>query len=277
MTSVIPWTASSRARSAPIDVEARHEAQHLAIALVGERALFDRRRIDADAKRLGEDQRVAWARFRVASERLRRDEADDGEAVDRLGRIDGMAARDRDSRFRRHRRAAAQDFADHAGRHAVDRHAEDRQREDRLAPHRIDVGKGVGRGDTAEVERIVDHRHEEVGGRDDAGLVVKPPYRGVVAGLRADQEAGEGRARRLLGQQFAQDGGGQLATAAAAMGERGQAKDRGVHGGLVSAVVNRLSQSAPAAAARLGADRGAGEPPRAARQPARELIESKCK
>ena len=99
-------------------VEARHEAQHLAIAVVGERALLDRRRIDSDAERFREDQRVAWASFRVASQRLRRDEADDGEAVDRLGRIDGMAARHWDSRLRRHRRAAAQNFADHAGRHA---------------------------------------------------------------------------------------------------------------------------------------------------------------
>ena len=80
----------------------------------------------------------------------------------------------------------------------------------------------------AEVERIVDHRHKEVGGRDDAGLVVKPPYRGVVAGLRSDEQIGEGRRRRLLGEQLAQDGGRQFATAAAAMGESGQAKDGSV-------------------------------------------------
>ena len=80
----------------------------------------------------------------------------------------------------------------------------------------------------AEVERVVDHRHEEVGGRDDAGVVVKPPYRRVVAGLRADEKVGEGSGRRLLGEQLAQHARRQLAAAAAAMGERGQAKDGGV-------------------------------------------------
>ena len=97
-----------------------------------------------------------------------------------------------------------------------------------FAAHRVDVGERVGRGDAAEVERIVDHRHEEVGGRDDAGLVVEPPHRRVVAGLRADEQIGEGRRRRLLGEQLAQHGGRQLAAAAAAMGESGQAKDGSV-------------------------------------------------
>ena len=55
------------------------------------------------------------------------------------------------------------------------------------------------------------------------------PHRGVVAGLRADQQTGEGGARGLLGEQLAQYGGGQFAAAAAAMGERGQANNRGVH------------------------------------------------
>ena len=98
-----------------------------------------------------------------------------------------------------------------------------------FAAHRVDVGERVGRSDAAEVEGVVDHRHEEVGGRDDAGLVVEPPYRGVVAGFRADEQIGEGRRRRLVGEQLAQHGGRQFAAAAAAMGERGQAKDGSVH------------------------------------------------
>ena len=147
-----------------------------------------------DAERLGEDQCVARTSFRIASERLRRNEADDGEAVDRLGRIDGMTTGHGNSGLRRHCRAAAQNFADHGGRHAVDRHAENGEREDRFAAHRVDVGERVGRSDAAEVERIVDHRHEEVGGRDDAGLVVEPPDCGVVARLRPDEQIGERRA-----------------------------------------------------------------------------------
>ena len=85
--------------------------------------------------------------------------------------------------------------------------------------------------------RPKDHRHEEVGGRDDAGLVVQAPYRGVVAGLRADQQTGEGGARGLLGEQLAQYGGGQFTATAAAMGERGQAKDGGVQIGISRASI----------------------------------------
>ena len=79
-----------------------------------------------------------------------------------------------------------------------------------------------------EIEGIVDHRHEEVSGRDNAGLVVEPPHRRVVAGLRADEQIGEGRRRWLLGEQVAKYAGRQFAAAAAAMGESGQAKDGSV-------------------------------------------------
>ena len=173
-----------------------------------------------------------------------------------------MAAGDGDSSFRRHCRAAAQDFADHGCGHAVDRHAEDREGEDRLSAHRVDVGERVGRGDAAEVERVVDHRHEEVGGRDDAGLVVEPPHRRVVAGLRSDQQTGEGRRRRLLGEELAQHGRRQLAAAAAAMGERGQAKDGSVHGGqsLQRQPARRVPRSRRKARAGLKRDRASLAP-----------------
>jgi hypothetical protein len=54
------------------------------------------------------------------------------------------------------------------GRQLVERHADDRQRHDRRAAHGVDVGEGVGGGDAAEVARVVDDRHEEVGGGDEA-------------------------------------------------------------------------------------------------------------
>ena len=41
------------------------------------------------------------------------------------------------------------------------------EREDGPAAYRIDVGQRVGRGDAAKVERVVDHRHEKVRGRDE--------------------------------------------------------------------------------------------------------------
>ena len=65
-----------------------------------------------------------------------------------------------------------------------------RERHDRPAAHRVDVADRVGRGDAAEVERIVDDRHEEVGGRDQRLLVVELVDGGVVGGLDADHQLG---------------------------------------------------------------------------------------
>ena len=65
--------------------------------------------------------------------------------------------------------AAFEDLAHHLGRNLVDRHAENGQRHDRRAAHRIDIRQRIGRGDAAKIARVVHHRHEEVGGSDDAG------------------------------------------------------------------------------------------------------------
>ena len=78
------------------------------------------------------------------------------------------------------------------------------------------------RRDPPEVARVVDHRHEEVGGRDHAALGVELPHGRIVAGLGADQELAERSGRRLARQQLLQHGGCELAAAAAAMGEAGQ-------------------------------------------------------
>ena len=118
--------------------------------------------------------------------------------------------------------SALEDLAHHLGRDLVHRHAEDGKRHDRLAAHGIDVGDGVGGGDAAEVVGVVDHRHEEVGGGDDAGVVVELPDGGVVGGLGADQKLLVRRGSRLVGKQLLQDGGRKLAAAAAAVREAGQ-------------------------------------------------------
>ena len=110
------------------------------------------------------------------------------------------------------------------------RHADDGQREDRRRAHGVDVRQRVGRGDAAEVEGVVDHRHEEVGGRHQRLAVVQPPDRGVVGAFRA-RPSGRGRPPRRgePREDVLQHRRRQLAAAAAAVGERGQAW-RVVHG-----------------------------------------------
>ena len=105
-------------------------------------------------------------------------------------------------------------------RQLVERHADQRQRHDRPAAHRVDVGDRVGRGDAAEVERIVDDRREEIGGGDQRLLVVQPVDRRVVGGLGADQQFRRHRKPPPSSlQDLGQHAGRDLAAAAAAVRE----------------------------------------------------------
>jgi len=150
------------------------------------------------------------------------DQSDHRQSVDRLEAVDGVAAGDGNSGHRTRRRPAGQDFADGRGGQFVHRHADDGEGEDRLASHGVDVRESVGRGDAAEVEGIIDDRHEEVGGRHHRLLGVEPPDGGVVAGFSPDQQIGERPRRRRVSQDLGEHGGRELAAAAAAVGQGGQ-------------------------------------------------------
>jgi hypothetical protein len=103
-------------------------------------------------------------------------------------------------------------------RQHVDRHAHQRQRHDGRAAHGIDVADGVGGGDAAEVERVVDDGHEEVGGGDQRLLVVELVDRGVVGGLDAHQQLGRGMGIAAVPLRISrQHAGRDLAAAAAAV------------------------------------------------------------
>ena len=110
------------------------------------------------------------------------------QAVDRLDRIDRVAARDGDAGRAAHVLAAAHDLADDFDGQLVDGHGDQRERHDGFAAHRVDVADGVGGGDAAELIRVVDDRHEEVGGRDERLFVVQAVDGGVVGGLDADHQ-----------------------------------------------------------------------------------------
>jgi hypothetical protein len=199
------------------------------IALRVQLLLLERGAQHAHAKRLGQDQHVARARRTVPEHPIGVDQAHHRQAVDRLQAVDRVAAGDRHARCGAGRLAALEDLADRLHRQLADRHADDRQRHDRPPAHGPHIGQGVGRGDPAEVERVVDHRHEEVGGGDQRLLLVQLPDRRVVGGLGPHQQVREGAGRRHALEDVLQHRGRQLAAAAAAMGERGQAHGLG-HG-----------------------------------------------
>ena len=204
-------------------VELGRRLDHGGVALSVEFALLQRRRQDAHAQRLAEDQHVARLRRGVALEVLDLDDADAHQAVDGLDRIDGMPAREWNAGLAAHRLAAFQDLRDHFVRQHVDRHAHDGQRHQRLRAHGVQVRQRVGRRDAAEVARVVHDGHEEVGGRDDGLAVVDAVDGGVVGRLGAHQQVGKDHGRQAaLGQQCAQHARRDLAAAAAAVGQGGE-------------------------------------------------------
>ncbi len=179
---------------------------------------------------LVENQHVARLGRAVGQHLVRMDQAQGDEAVDRLDAVDGSG------RPATGMPAAAQTDAPPSriarivfGRQLVDRHPDDGERQDRRPAHGVDVGKRVGRRDAPEVEGVVHHRHEEVGGRHQRLRVVQPPDRGVVGGVSVPtirlEKAAVGR--HAL-QDRLQDSRRQLAAAAAAVGEGGSdARARG--------------------------------------------------
>ncbi len=212
-------------------VEPRRRLDEALVAGGVQGILLQRRRHHADADRLAEDEHVAGLGVGIAPDLARVDQAHDDEAVDRLDRIDRVAAGDRDARLATDRLAAADDLADLLGRQLVDRHRDQGQGHDRPAAHRIHVADRVGRGDAAEVERVVDDRHEEVGRRDQRLLVVELVDGGVVGGLDADHQLRRHQAAGARAKDFGKDTGRDLAAAAAAVREAGEAQARRVERG----------------------------------------------
>ena len=228
-------------------VELRGPLQHLGIAGGRELAFLERRRKDADAERLAENQRIAGPGRTIFFDFRRMDEAERDQAVDRLERIDRMAAGDRDLDGRAHRFTAREDAADRRHRQLLERHADDGERHDRPPAHRVDVGDGVGRGDAAEIERIVDDGRKEVRGRHQRLRVVQLVHRRIVGSLGAHHELSGQAPYGARAQDLRQDGRGDLAATAAAVAELGEADLFGcVHGCILQ--VRKPAKTSPRSA-----------------------------
>src|SRR5690606_27381490 len=87
--------------------------------------------------------------------------------------------------------------------------------------HGVDVGERVGGGDPAPLIGVVDHRGEEVSGRDDRPIVGDPYGGRVVAVVEADEQVAAGQTAGEAGEDGLELAGRDLAGAAAAGGELG--------------------------------------------------------
>jgi hypothetical protein len=59
-----------------------------------------------------------------------------------------------------------------------------------MGPHGVNVADRVHGRDSAEIEWVVDDRHEEVRSADHGLIVVDSIHRSIVACIEADQQAG---------------------------------------------------------------------------------------
>ena len=92
----------------------------------------------------------------------------------------------------------------------LEREADEVQRGDRPAAHRVDVGQRVGRGDPAEVVRVVDDRREEVDRLHEREVVAQPVDAGVVGRGRADEQSGSSRCAEARGRSASRSRGPSL-------------------------------------------------------------------
>ena len=131
---------------------------------------------------------VADAGGGVAFDLGRVDQTEYDEAINRFDRINRVAACNRNAGIAAYVLAAAQDHAYGFERQHIDRHADQAERHDGRAAHRVHIADGVGGGNAAKVERIVDDGHEEVGGGDQRLLVVEQVHGRIIRGFYADQQ-----------------------------------------------------------------------------------------
>ncbi len=99
-----------------------------------------------------------------------------------------MAAGKRDAGFVAGKTGTVEDELGGFDGDGVDGPAQDGNGHQGRATHCIDVADGVDAGDTAEVDRVVDDGHEEVGGADDARAVAEIIDGGVIARVVANKE-----------------------------------------------------------------------------------------
>ena len=195
----------------------RGRIHHLPITFRIKFAFFQGGTQDAHAQRLAENQHITRLRRVIALDvvRMRHPHAD--QTVDRLGRINGMTARDRNACRFAYRCAAGKNVAYGFQRQLAYGHAHHGQRQNRRGTHGIHVGQGIGCSDAPEVARVIHDGHEEIGGDDDRLRVVEFVHRRIVATLGTDHQVRVRWRERHCSQHFGQHRRSDLAAATAAV------------------------------------------------------------
>jgi hypothetical protein len=184
---------------------------------------------NADAQRFGQVQLAADRGSVVALHVSLVHHTGHGQAEDRLRCIDRVSTGQRYARGIAHRTAATNHLAGDLRCKHVDRPAENGDGHQRLAAHGVDVADGVGGGDAAEVEGVIDDGHEEIGRGNHAALCIERIDRSVVARGIADPQPWIEVLRAAARQDHIQHLGRNLAATTRTVAVLGQS-DRLAHG-----------------------------------------------
>ena len=141
-----------------------------------------------------------------------------------------MPARQRDAGVITHGATTADHFAGHFRRQQMHRPAQNRNGHQWVTAHCIDVADGIGGGNTAEIVRVIDDRHKEIGGRNHPALVIQGIDRSIVTRGIADPQLGVEVLRAAAGKDHFQYLRRNLAPAPRTVAVLGQA-DRLAHKG----------------------------------------------
>ncbi len=188
MTSVPAVTPASVMMSAASAFSVVITSTALAITSSRSGTFLDRGRDHTRSDRLGENEYVPGLGRGVRHHARRIHLSDRDQTILRFRVVDAVTPERGQAHSPRDVRSAAHDLVQDPLREKRSGKAHEIEDKERPGPHRIDVGEGIGRGDPAEVVRIVDDGREEIGGHDQRTIIGETVYRSVVSGDVADQD-----------------------------------------------------------------------------------------
>ena len=167
------------------------ERAHLYIKLVEQRLLHQlslcRRRENAHAQGLRQNQNVARTRAAVRPHLIRLHKAGHREAINRLRSMNRMAAGDNRACLIGLGIAAAQNLLHRSLIHLLG-NAHDVQRQTRLTAHRIHIAQGIRRCNLAIHKRVIHNRRKKIRRLHNRQLLTHLINAGIVALVIADQK-----------------------------------------------------------------------------------------
>jgi len=152
---------------------------------------------EAGAEGFGEDEHVARNGGLIGHHAGGINDAGNRQAVLHAGVAHGMSPHDDPPRCFHPFRAAFEDFSQHFQSKFIIGKGHDVESGFDAAAHGEDIAHGVGGGDLAVDEGIVDEGGEEVEGLDDGGVLVNAIDAGIAEVISPDEQVGIGKHRQV--------------------------------------------------------------------------------